>query len=261
MSGETTAKAKIFASWSGDSSKEIARHLAWFVEKLLQATEVWFSPESIELGEPWALRIAEALEDTKYGFAVVTPENKDSVWVHYEAGAIAGKLKSARFAPLLFGMEVSDIGSSPLRYLQSAEWSQDACWRLVVAINDLLGALRRGETALKEDFEETWPRLAEKIATVSTKKGKSPKAAVESLEAKVQRIENLVRDIHSRLPGADSNVLRSDWVSLQPAGLLGSNRRAWSDGEKNRFLITVLKSMTDNARDAPASDETEPVKS
>jgi hypothetical protein len=223
---ESTIKTRVFASWSGEPSKAIAQDLAWFIQKLLQATEVWFSPESIELGEPWPQKIAQALSEAKYGFAVITQGNRDSLWVSYEAGAIASKLQaSSKFVPLLFGLSLAELGETPLKYLQAAEWSETAAWRLVSEINKLLGPMQRGEQTLREDFDEAWPKLRSKLEShIAAQPKPRRKTPTESLDAKVQRIENLVRDMHARLVSRDGSTSAAtdlttwqQWLSTHPS--------------------------------------------
>jgi len=84
----------IFISWSGDRSHAIARG----IKKLLLATvrtlrdEDVFISDQIEKGMAWFDAIAEELQRSQVGIVCLTPENLQSPWLHFEAGALARRM-------------------------------------------------------------------------------------------------------------------------------------------------------------------------
>jgi hypothetical protein len=46
-------RMKVFISWSGDLSKQVAGLLAGWIEDVLQGVETWISTEDIEKGSIW----------------------------------------------------------------------------------------------------------------------------------------------------------------------------------------------------------------
>ena len=77
---------KVFISWSGELSKLVAKELSEWLPSIIQSVEVFYSPEDIQKGENWDLRLTKELEECKYGIVCLTKENVSAPWVHFEAG-------------------------------------------------------------------------------------------------------------------------------------------------------------------------------
>jgi hypothetical protein len=58
---------KVFISWSGPTSKAVARVLYEWLPIVLQSIKPFMSSEEIEKGARWASTIANELEDTSFG--------------------------------------------------------------------------------------------------------------------------------------------------------------------------------------------------
>ncbi|MCK1284356.1 toll/interleukin-1 receptor domain-containing protein [Bradyrhizobium sp. 44] len=69
----------------------------------------YMSSEDIEKGTHWSSSIRHELDSTSFGILILTPENTESPWLHFEAGAIAKSVIDGRVAPILFGLKPSDI--------------------------------------------------------------------------------------------------------------------------------------------------------
>ena len=85
---------KVFVSWSGELSKEIAEVLKKWIPCIIQSVEVFYSPEDIEKGDNWDATISSELSECNYGIICLTPENTMAPWINFEAGAIAKSLDS-----------------------------------------------------------------------------------------------------------------------------------------------------------------------
>jgi len=79
---------KVFFSWSGTESRQIAKVLRNWISIPLHGVEAWISTE-IRRGSRWRLELREALREPHYGIICVTPANKDRPWLNYEAGALS----------------------------------------------------------------------------------------------------------------------------------------------------------------------------
>jgi hypothetical protein len=73
---------KVFLSWSGDLSHEVACTLRDWLPCVIQSLKPWVSSEDIEKGTRWSTDIAKELRDTAYGILCVTKENLGAPWVH-----------------------------------------------------------------------------------------------------------------------------------------------------------------------------------
>jgi hypothetical protein len=80
---------KVFISWSGSRSKQIAKLLHDWLPIVLQNIEAFMSIEEIEKGMRWFSSIATELQNCNFGSVCLTPENLTAPWIHFEAGALA----------------------------------------------------------------------------------------------------------------------------------------------------------------------------
>ena len=99
---------KIFVSWSGERSKMIANALKSWLEKFFQTIEIFMSESDIEPGTRWAFRLNEELQISNYGIICLTPENQNSQWILFEAGALSNQVKN-RVTPLLFQLKEGEV--------------------------------------------------------------------------------------------------------------------------------------------------------
>src|ERR1700733_7232802 len=64
---------KVFISWSGELSKQIARPITEWPPSALQKVKPWFS-EEIEKGANWQNELSSQLKDTKFSIIILTSE-------------------------------------------------------------------------------------------------------------------------------------------------------------------------------------------
>jgi hypothetical protein len=109
---------KIFISWSGDKSKEIAEFLKNWIEQIIQAAEPWISVD-IEKGKRWNSEISDKLENSKVGIFCITKENLNSPWILFEAGAIS-KSSDSYVCTFLIDINPTDL-TGPLSLFQATK--------------------------------------------------------------------------------------------------------------------------------------------
>ena len=154
---------KVFISWSGDYSKQLGAAISWWLPKVLNPVDVFFSDTDIEAGSRWYHAIVDALEKSDAGLVILTPENITRQWIMFEAGAIARSVAEGRVCPILFGLKKGDL-RGPLAFFQGVEFSEDDFRKLQKTINNG----RLGEADLKEVFDVWWPKLKQRIETIAT---------------------------------------------------------------------------------------------
>lgn len=157
---------KIFISWSGDRSKYVAEILSDWFEQVLQLAEPWISTD-IQKGKRWNDEIANKLSASKVAIIVLTNDNLDSKWVHFEAGAIAQN-SDAYVCTLLFDVKPANV-EQPLSQFQHTDFTKKDMLKLVKVINSAIG--KSGGKSLKEKniesvFQTFWPQLEEKLSKV-----------------------------------------------------------------------------------------------
>ena len=92
------------------------------------------SQVDIAAGDRWAQVVAKELESSNFGVMCVTPENLGSPWVLFEAGALAKSMLGAKVIPLLFNLEISDIGG-PLAQFQAKKFDKAGVAEVIASIN------------------------------------------------------------------------------------------------------------------------------
>ena len=78
---------KVFISWSGEHSRQIALALREWLPQALQAAKPYMSEKDTEAGGLWDVILATQLEGSDFGIICLTPSNLDSRWLNFEAGA------------------------------------------------------------------------------------------------------------------------------------------------------------------------------
>ena len=128
---------KIFISWSGELSKEIAEILRQWIPGVIQAAKPYYSPDDITKGTRWSSEISKELDASKVGIICLTKDNLNSSWIMFEAGALSKNLEKSKVCPILFGIEPSDI-KGPLIQFQASKFSKKEIKRVTKMINQEL---------------------------------------------------------------------------------------------------------------------------
>jgi hypothetical protein len=120
---------KIYLSWSGTLSKQVAELFAKYLSMASPSFDVW-SSQSIEAGMNWNSQIVDALKSCDAILMFVTHNN--SSWMMFEAGMAhsLGKL----LIPITVGVTPSDL-TGPIAQFQSVNIESSA------AINNLIQML------------------------------------------------------------------------------------------------------------------------
>ncbi len=156
---------KVFISWSGSTSHQVALALHDWLPAVIQAIEPYVSSEDIDKGARWNTDISQELEHSGYGILCITAENIAAPWVNFEAGALSKSLERSRVAPFLFGIQRTDV-TGPLLQFQSTVYEREDVHKLVRSLNKACGDTGLGvldESRLDEIFGVWWPMLEKKL--------------------------------------------------------------------------------------------------
>lgn len=153
-------RMKVFLSWSGPTSKNIASALKRWLPLVIQAVELFFSDEDIENGSHWFEVVADELNKTSYGIICLTPDNYKKPWINFESGALAKALNGkSHVTPLLFGFDSSPI-QGPLQQFEGTNYvGREDILRLVRDINKTLEDAQVPADILMKEFDKWWPDL------------------------------------------------------------------------------------------------------
>ena len=186
---------KIFLSWSGEKSKNIAESLKDWLEQVIQTSEPWIST-SIEKGKKWSKEISDKLEESKVGIICLTKENLNAPWILFEAGAIS-KSSDSYVCTFLTDINSSSEISGPLSSFQNTRFTKEEILKLLKTINNRIKDSKSGkalsEKALEEVFETFYPKLEIKINKILEDISK-PNDEVSYIRSDRELLEELVEN-------------------------------------------------------------------
>lgn len=158
-SSRETARGNVFLSWSGERSLHVAKFFHGWLQKVVQRAKPWLSDVDIDKGTVGLDEIKKALAGMKIGVFFLTPENRDSLWIPYEAGSLASELddKSRVCTYFLGDLQLQHV-KGPLGMFQRTKADKEDTRKMVHSINKAMDA-PVPDTQLDEIFAKWWPDL------------------------------------------------------------------------------------------------------
>jgi hypothetical protein len=213
----------VFICWSGVGSRshQLARILSERIPEILQNVDVFLSEQDIGPGTTWMEELRKALKENRFGILCVTPENKNNLWIHFEAGSLWKGDESTRVCPLLFKTTQAEI-TGPLAQLQSIEFERSEFSRLMSEVNEHLGEKRISESLLQKSFDRVWDDLDEDASKI-----KEPITALPAKrkpESMIEEILEIVRSLQ-RAHQEENDPTKAQHEAIQTAirrGLAGA---------------------------------------
>ncbi|MGY5780287.1 toll/interleukin-1 receptor domain-containing protein [Rhizobium sp. LEGMi135b] len=193
---------KIFISWSGSRSKALAIALRDWLPLVLQYAKPWVSDKDIGAGDRWAQSIAGELENSNFGIICITPENLQSEWILFEAGALSKSMLDAKVIPLLFRLELSDL-SGPLSQFQAQKVEEAGIMEVVRAINKVADG-QTNDNIVSRLVPQLWPSLQADLDKIpdtqpSEKHMRPQHEILEELVTGVRGLNSKIRDFDPEL--------------------------------------------------------------
>jgi|SRR5947207_15113316 len=152
---------KVFISWSGLRSHQIALALRDWLPTVLPHAVPWVSSEDIPKGARWTIALGSELEATRFGIICLVRENLGELWIVFEAGAMSRSIDAARVAPFLVGVGIKDV-PGPLAQFQCTVFEKEDVRKLVHSINKASDA-PMDQRRLDQAFDRGWPDLADLV--------------------------------------------------------------------------------------------------
>jgi hypothetical protein len=156
---------KVFISWSGSLSEQVAKTLYEWLPSALQAVSPYISSEDIDKGSRWSIELARELETSSYGIICVTPDNITAPWLNFEVGALSKAFDASRVSPFLFKVRPREL-TGPLTQFQATSHDRDDIFRLLEGINESCGEAALDANRLNRVFEVWWPNLDERLSSL-----------------------------------------------------------------------------------------------
>ena len=236
---------KLFISWSGERSKQLAIALKGWIPLILQYVEPWVSDSDIQAGERWSHQIAEALEASKFGIICTTRENLNLPWLLFEAGALAKSMEDGKVVPLLLDLDLMEV-SGPLAQFQGKKADEAGICDILVSLNK--SALTpMVDDKLNQLFQMAWPSLKSQIESISSSTGpikrKRPESEIlEELVSSVRNVELRFRDIDEVGNTANSTTRLLSERKYSPK-LLHDFKRSVSDKSNDPIHVVIISSF------------------
>ena len=187
---------KVFISWSGELSRQVAELLRDWIQHPLQSVEPWMSKQDIQAGSVWFDEIGKELSSTGVGILCLTPDNLNAPWVLFEAGALYKGLTNNRVCPLLVNLRPADV-KPPLSQLNMILADKEGILKLVTTINEQADE-KSGEKKLPLDrvrgsVEKWWDVFQEKFAKIVGGHTPTPQRSERDM---LEEVLALCRSIH-----------------------------------------------------------------
>ena len=251
---------RVFISWSGDSSRKIAKILHDWLPSVLQSVKPYMSAESIDKGERWSNDISSQLQETNYGIICITPQNIEAPWILFESGALSKSMQNSKVSPIIFGLEPSDLSKSPLLQFQITKFSRDEINKLVHSLNNSAPEAEKvSPTVADKSFARAWPELEESVSEVDVSFSEKtptsdPAGGYNALESAVQEILTNTRT-QIKLLKSPADIIPADYLGrvltevVSARDFVPKRHPVWRILETNLLsldnFVTVLKSAPD----------------
>jgi TIR domain len=220
---------KVFISWSGKRSRDVAAALGDWLPQILPAVDPFVSTRDLAAGSRWAIEIAEQLKETDFGIVCITRENQLAPWLNYEAGAIAKSVDASHLVPLAVNLAPAEI-DHPLGQFQGTEATEAGIREIVESLNAACPE-PRPERYLERALEKFWPDLEDEFQEFRDRsypeeeaQGTSPRREDrEILEEVLQTVRGLAQRPFTQEPVRHPTEQFADDVGnlLRPAGIRG----------------------------------------
>ena len=190
---------RVFISWSGEHSKQVAIALKDWLPMVIQAVKPWVSVTDIEKGDTWFSSIQKSLTDAKgMGIFCLTPDNLIAPWLAFEAGALSAHDRG-RVATFLHRVDATSV-KPPLSLFQATKASEKTeVLGLLKSINDQVeDPLEPG--LLQRAFDANWDALNKAmnaIVELPNEVANARKTSDEMLEEILTTVRRLERDTSS----------------------------------------------------------------
>ncbi|WP_217200400.1 toll/interleukin-1 receptor domain-containing protein [Streptomyces buecherae] len=203
---------RVFLSWSGERSKKTAEALWAWLPDVLQHVSPWLSSLDISSGRRGVREINDKLSETHFGIVCLTPDNQNSTWINFEAGALAKQVEDGYVVPFLVGMRTTDL-ISPLSQFQAVIGdSKDDVRKLLFDMNHASGGLAISRERLERAFERSWPEFENAMKRISARVpwDASPAAVHRSEADMTEEILLIARQLDHRLSEIERQALRAN---------------------------------------------------
>ena len=149
----------VFISWSGNKGLALADQLSNWLPSIVPSVRAFYSPD-LKGGFVWLQSLLNELKNAQFGIVCLTPDNLNSPWLNFEAGALwktAGK--QVPVCPVLLNVRIDQI-KGPLAFFQAKKFSKGPMAELC---QEIAKRAKFDSTRTSQNFLAAWPRLVEGV--------------------------------------------------------------------------------------------------
>lgn len=202
---------KIFLSWSGQKSHQVALAFKDWLPLVIQCIDPYVSSD-IDKGIRWSTDIAKELENSSFGILCVTKDNIEAPWLLFEAGALSRMMDKHYVCPFLFDLRMAEIKSGPLLQFQTTVLEKDDIKKLLKTINKSCGDSAINEDLLEKTFNIWWPNLEESLDNIMEEKSEDkPSSKKLNNDDMLEELLELAR-INQKFLRSPETILPVDYV-------------------------------------------------
>lgn len=141
---------KIFVSWSGENSNQIAIALKEILQNNIfkdTCLDCFVSDVDISSGDDWWNKIKTELKKCKLGIVCITKENLRAPWVYFESGAMVAR--DLKLIPLLVNCDFKALNNTPIATKHMVDfYNQEKFNTMIRTINKELNLLQINDSNL-----------------------------------------------------------------------------------------------------------------
>lgn len=126
------------------------------------------------------------------GVLCLTPENLQSSWMSFEAGALSKAVSASRVIPYLLGFEPREL-EGPLAQFQAVRADQDGTFRLVSTLHNVGDQPLGSSDVLAETFQVWWPRFGPELDRIKKLPHGGPSTPSRSTDEMLGEVLELLR--------------------------------------------------------------------
>ena len=230
---------KVFLSWSGHKSHQVALVLRDWLPSVIQSLTPYVSSEDIDKGARWSTDIAKELEDSTFGILCVTKDNLEAPWLLFEAGALSKMMDKSSVCPFIFDLKRAEVKGRILQF-QSTIFDKDDVKKLLLTLNKACGDAGLKEELLSKTFDVWWPNLEESLEAIKGEPSEEEKTSTD------KNFRNEMLEEILELSRTNQKLLRSPEVLFPPEYIefIIRERIDKETSEKDRNLIEEQRHIT-----------------
>lgn len=197
---------KIFISWSGKASRNVADLLRKTLPCMIQQLEPFMSDHDLSSGGRWAEQLSAKLDQCNFGIICLTPENLREPWILFEAGALTKHVEGRACCLLFQDLGLADV-SGPLSQFQNRLFSRNEFRQMLFDLNKLVEK-RLDDESLQRVFDKWWPGLDEQVqAALDDPDLASPVSSKRDVPDMLEEILVRLRSLQSETKGKSTRSL------------------------------------------------------